>query len=167
MILIITGLYYFKTEEFQIRGDSIYRKAVGNIYAPDDSDDGTPNYGSSLYVTTGTLNKKEQCQVSVAAIFCGSFKIPAGSTLVSAIYDVTIAHDEKTKLRKPLEIAVQHCVDVTDSNISSNMCFAFAEFDLRNKIFEFKKLVHGIIRKERGTIKVKESCRLCILYFER
>ena len=44
------------------------------------------------------------------------------------------------------------------------MYFAFAECDLKNKIFEFKKLVRGRIGKERGTIEVKESCRICILY---
>ena len=111
--------------------------------------------------------REKQCQVSVGTIFSGPFKIPAGATLVSAIYDVTIAHDQKTKLQNPLEITVQHCVDVTDSKISSNMCFAFAECDLRNEIFEFKEVEHGTIGKDRGTIEVKESCCLCILYFER
>ena len=126
--------------------------------------------GFSLYVTRGTLKEEEQCQVSVATIFSGSLQIPAGATLVSAIYDVTIAHDEKTKLQKPLEITIQHCVDVTDSKILSNMCFAFAECDLTNKIFEFKRaehVVHFDFGKKTGTIEVKESCRLCILYFER
>ena len=47
------------------------------------------------------------------------------------------------------------------------MYFAFAECDLRNKIFEFKKVKHGKIGEKEGTIEVKESCRLCILYFKR
>lgn len=146
------GLFrYIKKHNFTIEGNS------SSVF--DHHDD-----GFLLVVPHDTLKQEEKCQVSVDVIFCGTFILPEGATLVSAIYDVTIDCEKKVKLQQEIEIRVQHCVDVSDANISKNMYFAFAESDLRSKTFRFTKVDHGIFGPENATMLLKQSS-LCVVYF--
>ena len=114
--------------------------------------------GCKIFVQKNSLNSDEECEVSVRTIFGGQFKLPPGTTLASALYDITI----KGNLQEPINICIQHCVD---SKYLSQLSFAIVELDLENKLFDIKKIDDGkfAIGANECSIELKESCFLCIL----
>jgi hypothetical protein len=114
--------------------------------------------GLKVRVPNGAIDDGKAYKIK--CIFAGPFKLPDGSTLVSGIYDITI----DGKLKKPLTVEIEHCVDIQDEQIAQNMSFVFA-FDDKTFIFKPENGAGGTFRGTRGSIEVKESCLFSIVYF--
>ena len=99
--------------------------------------------------------------VTVSTILSGPFDMPEGAVLVSAVYDIMI--DENFK--ESITVEIEHCVDVLDKSIAEKMSFATAKANLAKKSFEICPIDGGTFPNisTYGSIKVKESCLLCVL----
>ena len=110
----------------------------------------------------------EKHTITVCTLFSGSFVLPDGYTLVSAVYDITMP-----ELSQPATIELEHCVDQSDQ-IRSDLCYAIGTVDLKNKKIIFEKVDNGSPLKAAlqtqssepvpSPIKQLSSCLLCILY---
>ena len=99
---------------------------------------------------------------TVSTILSGPFNLPDGAVLVSAVYDIMI----DKSLKESITIEIEHCVDVLDESIARKMSFAIAKADLTKKSFEIYPIDAGGTfprNSAYGSIKVKESCLLCVL----
>ena len=98
---------------------------------------------------------------TVSTILSGPFNLPDGEVLLSAVYDIMI--DDNFK--KSITVEIEHCVDVLDESIAGKMSFATAKADLKTKFFEICRIDGGTFPKSStyGSIKLKESCLLCVL----
>ena len=106
-------------------------------------------------------NKAKCAVVIVSTILSGPFDMPEGAVLVSAVYDIMIAKSVK----ESITVMIEHCVDVFDKSIAGKMSFATAEADLTKKSFEICPIDGGKfpLSSTYGSIKLKESCLLCVL----
>lgn len=124
--------------------------------------------GFLLHVDKGSfvLKSDETCEVSVHTIYAGPFVLPEGATLASAIYDIKV----DKKLKKPICIELQHCIDIAVSKVSAekSMCFAVAESNFSTKQFEFKPVEGGefLGRQRFGSIEQMKNCLICVLYYK-
>ena len=110
----------------------------------------------------------EKHTVTVRTLFSGSFVLPDGYTLVSAVYDITMP-----ELSQPATIKLEHCVDESDQT-RSDLCYAIGSVDLKCKKIIFEKVNNGSFLKAAlqtqpsepipPPIEQKSSCLLCILY---
>ena len=98
---------------------------------------------------------------TVSTILSGPFNLPDGAVLVSAVYDIMI----DKSLKESITVEIEHCVDVLDESIAGKMSFATAKADLTTKSFEICRIDGGTFPKSStyGSIKLKESCLLCVL----
>lgn len=71
------------------------------------------------------------------------------------------------KLKGPVTITVEHCVNVSSQSVIEKMCFATAatitKLGERHK-FVFVPVNNGHIDDTHGSITCDKSCFLCILY---
>ena len=62
--------------------------------------------GFRLFVPEGALSPTETCPVAVKALIGGSYILPEGAELVSALYAISTAG----KFQKDIKIEMQHCL---------------------------------------------------------
>lgn len=99
---------------------------------------------------------------NIRTLFSGTFELPQGATLVSAVYDVSIS---KGVLEQPLLVELEHCVDVENDNLNTRkMSFAIGTFNCANKCYSFELKEGGSFTETMGTISVAGSCQICIVY---
>uniref|UniRef100_A0A1X7TGQ1 Caspase family p20 domain-containing protein n=1 Tax=Amphimedon queenslandica TaxID=400682 RepID=A0A1X7TGQ1_AMPQE len=115
--------------------------------------------GYKVVIPRFTLQEKPP--VTVSTILSGPFNLPEGSVLVSAVYDILI----DKSLKDPVNIDIEHCVDVLDESVTEKMSFAIATAGLTTKAFEVEYIPGGTFTRGSayGSITVKESCLLCVL----
>ena len=105
------------------------------------------------------------CDFCVCTVFSGGFILPEGSTLVSAVYDITV---EERKLKKPIRFEIQHCMDIDSIEVASKMYFAVGESNFEKKMFEFRAIEGGEFTggTSFGSIFLTEGCTCvsCALY---
>ena len=118
-----------------------------------------PEYGYEVILPPTAPQDKPA--VTVSTILSGPFNLPDGAVLVSAVYDIMI--DENFK--ESITVEIEHCVDVLDESVTGEMFFATAKADLTKKSFEICPIDGGTfpLSSTYGSIKVKESCLLCVL----
>lgn len=130
-------------------------------------------YDFSISIPKGTIKKKKSLDFQVGVCLHGPFVFPRGYKLVSPIVMVTsTAH---TKLKKPVEVVISHCMDLTPLN-NRNIIF------FRAKKMESKNSSHGThpsnryyfqpteedtnhfeVHKDHGKLKSMELGFFCVM----
>lgn len=101
----------------------------------------------------------EQFNAFVRVVLNGPFALPECSTLVSAIYDISINQE----LQIPVAIEIEHCVNVVNEQVASKMAFATAE----EGKYIFSKIKGGNFTQSCfGSIEINKSCLIAVLYFQ-
>ena len=85
-------------------------------------------YGFKMEVPGGSLTKKESCVVQVKA--CLPKACPVGSTLVSAVYELTVPGFEQLPM-KAVNITIEHCASV---DYSTELCFIVSKGDVNSPL---------------------------------
>ena len=95
-------------------------------------------YGLRINVRHGTIPAGEICEVSIAAIVGGKFEFPSGTSLVSAVYAISVSRT----LLQPVQLSIQHCVSLETLEHTSYLSFVTA--DLYQPVLPYKfKLERG------------------------
>ena len=79
------------------------------------------------------------CDIAVVPVIEGSFTFPFDTTPVSAMYAIGTS----CKLKKPIKIGIQHCVELTDPSHCDQLSFAKAEHGNCSSPYEFKTINGG------------------------
>ena len=80
-------------------------------------------YGVRINVPHGTIPPEEICEVSIAAIVGGKFEFPSGTSLVSAVYAISVSRT----LLQPVQLSIQHCVSLETQEHTSYLSFVTAD----------------------------------------
>ena len=101
------------------------------------------------------------CEIAVLPVLEGSFVFPNESTPVSAIYAI----GSSCKLEKPVRIAVQHCVDITDPSHCDQLSFAKAEHVDKAHPYQFKEVAggHFSVGSEYGSLDCSSFSFIAII----
>ena len=119
-------------------------------------------FGLRIGVEEDTLLSIETVEVATAALVGGEFKFPKNTSLVSAVYAVTVSKC----LLKPLRLEIQHCVDLTGRpGLSKYLKFAIAPASTPSLPYQFRIIEGGEFSSDSryGSIQRKEFCLVCIL----
>ena len=79
------------------------------------------------------------CDIAVVPVIEGSFTFPPDTTPVSAMYAIGTS----CKLKKPIKIGIQHCVELTDPSHCDQLSFAKAEHVDCLPLYMFKTINGG------------------------
>ena len=102
-------------------------------------------YGISFSAPEGILPPSEICEVTITALVGGEFKLPEGSELVSAVYEISIAKP----LLQPLTVSIQHCTLLETSEQCKSLQFVRAPTDdVTTLPYQFEPLLEGRFNPE-------------------
>ena len=87
-----------------------------------------------INVSRGTIPPGETCEVSIAAIVGGKFEFPSGTSLVSAIYSISVSK----ALLQPVQLSIQHCVSIDTQEHTSYLSFVTADLYQPALPYQFK-----------------------------
>lgn len=147
--ITLTDTFSIDHQSFTISG------ALSSFY-----DTSTGLYLHAPPITTPTINKYT---ISVRTLHSAPFILPQGAVLVSGVYDICIS---KSSLEEPVRVEIEHCIDASDPLYMCDMSFAIGHVDYDKKEFIFDILLDKEcdMRENTGSISIKESCLLCIVY---
>ena len=113
-------------------------------------------YGFRLHCPKGAVSK--DTEVAVTALVNGSFKIPKGTVLVSAVYAISVSKP----LLKSLIIELQHCVDLRNTGQISHL--KFVRGPLKSS-YQLSPVEGGSfsVGKRYGSIKHDQFCVMGIV----
>ena len=80
-------------------------------------------YGIRMNIQRGSIPPSETCEIGVQVLFGGQFSIPEGYEMVSGVYAISIS----STLLKPLELEIQHCVNLTREDQTRYLSFVVSE----------------------------------------
>ena len=118
-------------------------------------------YGISFSAPEGILPPSEICEVAITALAGGEFKLPEGSELVSAVYEISIAKP----LLQPLTVNIQHCALLKTLEQCKSLQFVRAPTDDDMTIpYQFKTLPGGRFTpgNQYGSISRSQFCLIGI-----
>ena len=107
-----------------------------------------------INVPQGTIPHGETCEVSIAAIVGGQFEFPSGTSLVSAVYAISVSRD----LLQAVQLSIQHCVSIDTQEHSSYLSFVTADLYQPVLPYQFKLEQEGqfYFRDQYGSIDLSE-----------
>ena len=79
--------------------------------------------GIQISVPSGIVSKDTLCDIAVIPILHGDFQFPQGMVLVSGVYAIGTS----CKIKKPLTIHIQHCVELSSEVNIQALTFCKAE----------------------------------------
>ena len=79
------------------------------------------------------------CDIAVKVIVAGKFEFPVNAQLVSAVYAISPSR----KLKKPVQLEIQHCVSITSRQLSQSIRFVKADCKQSNLPYKFYPLEGG------------------------
>ena len=91
-------------------------------------------YGLRINVPHGTVPPGEICEVSIAAIVGGKFEFPSATSLVSAVYAISVSRT----LLQPVQLSIQHCVSLETQEHISYLSFVTADLYQPVLPYQFK-----------------------------
>ena len=94
--------------------------------------------GFKMQIPEGALSGP--CDIAVKVIIAGEFEFPKGTQLVSAVYAISPSR----KLKKPVQLEIQHCVSVTSKQLSQSIGFVRADCKQTNLPYKFHPLKGGV-----------------------
>ena len=121
-------------------------------------------YGLRIEVQEGSLSSSETVEAAVVALVGGQFQFPRNTVLVSAVYAVSLSKP----LLKPLQLEIQHCVDLTGRpDLAQYLKFAIAPISTPSLPYQFSIVEGGEFKPDKwyGSIQRKKFCLVCILGF--
>ena len=80
-------------------------------------------YGIRINIQRGSIPPSETCEIGVQVLVGGQFSIPEGYDIVSGVYAISIS----STLLKPLELEIQHCVNLTREDQTRYLSFVVSE----------------------------------------
>ena len=80
-------------------------------------------YGVRINIQQGSIPPSETCEIGVQVLIGGQFCIPEGYEIVSGVYAISIS----STLLKPLELEIQHCVNLTREEQTRYLSFVVSE----------------------------------------
>ena len=109
------------------------------------------NYGFRLHCPEGAVSK--DTEVAVTALVSGSFKVPKGTVLVSAVYAISVSKP----LLKQLTIKLQHCVDLKNTDQTSYLKFVRTP---QESPYQFSIIDGGLfsVNSRYGSIECAQFC---------
>ena len=119
-------------------------------------------YGLRIGVQEGSLSSSETVEVAVVALVGGQFQFPPNTVLVSAVYAVSLSKP----LLKPLQLEIQHCVDLTGRpDLAQYLKFAIAPVSTPSLPYQFSIVEGGEFSSISwyGSIQRKEFCLVAIV----
>ena len=123
-------------------------------------------YGLRIEVQEESLSSSETVEAAVVALVGGQFQFPPNTVLVSAVYAVSLSKP----LLKPLQLEMQHCVDLTGRpDLARYLKFAIAPINTHSVPYQFSIVEGGEFKPDSwyGSIKRKRFCLICILGEEK
>ena len=97
-------------------------------------------YGCRLHFPQGAISPSDTCEVVVKALVGGKFQFPEGTELVSAVYAVAFAK----KLFEPVEMEIQHCVNLTNEEQGKYLSFVSTAKTHRHDPNKFEFVEGGV-----------------------
>ena len=97
-------------------------------------------YGFRLHFPQGAISPSDTCEVVVKALVGGKFQFPEGTELVSAVYAVAFAK----KLLEPVEMEIQHCVNLTNEEQGKYLSFVSTAKTHRHHPNKFEFVEGGV-----------------------
>ena len=94
--------------------------------------------GFKMQVPKGALSGP--CDIAVKVIIAGQFIFSENTHLVSAVYAISSSR----KLKKPVQLEIQHCVSVTSKQFSQSIGFVRADCKQKDLSYEFHPLEGGV-----------------------
>ena len=109
------------------------------------------NYGFKLVCPEGAVSK--DTKLDVTALVRGNIKVPEGTVLVSAVYEISVSKP----LLKPLTIELQHCVDLR--NTGQTGCLKFVRAPQESP-YQFSIIDGGLfsVNSRYGSIECAQFC---------
>ena len=80
-------------------------------------------YGIRINIQRESIPPSETCEIGVQVLIGGQFSIPEGYQMVSGVYAISIS----STLLKPLELEIQHCVNLTREDQTRYLSFVVSE----------------------------------------
>lgn len=121
--------------------------------------------GLRFNVLEGTLSSSDEVEIHVKALAGGKFKFPENTKLVSAVYEISVPNEDL--ICKPLELQIQHCIDLTSEEQTERLKFAIASLDRASLLeyYIFNLVNGGKFEKGNwyGAISLEKFCLVCIV----
>ena len=114
-------------------------------------------YGFRLHFPRGTISPSDTCEVVVKALVGGRFQFPEGTQLVSAVYAVAFAK----KLLEPVEMEIQHCVNLANEEQGKRLSFVSTAKNRRDNPNKFQFVEGGVFNpgKRYASIQRIHYCK--------
>ena len=80
------------------------------------------------------------CDIAVKVIIAGQFEFPVNTQLVSAVYAISPSR----KLKKPVQLEIQHCVSIASKQLGQSIGFVRADCKQPNLPYKFYQLEGGV-----------------------
>ena len=113
------------------------------------------NYGLRLRCPQGAASKNTE--IAVTALASGTFKVPKGTMLVSAVYAISVSKP----LLNPLMIEMQHCIDIR--NTDQTNCLKFVRAPLKSYQFNIIDGGSFSVGNRYGIIERNQFCAMAIV----
>ena len=115
-------------------------------------------YGFRLHFPQGTVSPTDTCEVVLVG---GKFQFPEGTELVSAVYAVAFAK----KLLEPVEMEIQHCVNLTNEEQGKYLSFVSTAKTHRHHPNKFEFVEGGVFDpgKRYASIQRIHYCKNAIV----
>ena len=121
-------------------------------------------YGLRLHSSQNTITLSDTCEVALTVLVGGHFKFPKETTLVSAVYTISVAKP----LLKPLTLEIQHCVNIQTQAQANHLYFVRAPLTSSTLPYEFTLLDGGQFypKNRYGSIKCDHFYAIGIVAME-
>ena len=118
-------------------------------------------YGLRLHFPQGAISPSDTCEVVVKVLVGGKFQFPEGTELVSAVYAVAFAK----KLLEPVEMEIQHCVNLTNEEQGKYLSFVSTANTHRHDPNKFEFVEGGVFSpgKRYASIQRIHCCKNAIV----
>ena len=113
------------------------------------------DHGLKIVIPVGSLPRHNE--IAIVALAAGRFEFPSGTQLVSGVYAIACSE----KLNRPIQLSIQHCVDLQKPEQAKLLSFMRAKCSQYKLPYTFKHLDGGKfpLDSKYGSI-VLEQCSI-------
>ena len=114
------------------------------------------DHGLKIVAPAGCL--PQHSEIAIVALAAGRFEFPSGTQLVSGLYAIACSE----KLNRPIELSIQHCVDLQKPEQAKLLSFMRAKCSQQKPPYIFQHLDGGKFPLDSpyGSIVLKQFCVL-------
>ena len=109
-----------------------------------------------LKIVAPAASLPQHCEIAIVALAAGKFEFPSGTQLVSGVYAITCSE----RLNRPIELFIQHCVDLQMPEQAKLLSFMKAKCSQKRLPYIFQHLDGGKfpLSSQYGSIALKQFC---------